>query len=320
MDLSVVIPVHNAEKHLARTLDSVLAQGALPYSWEVLAVDDGSTDESPAILREYAARAEKAGITFRTLAFPNGGVGVCRNRGLVHARGDAVLFLDSDDFLDPGALSYAMKKKAETGAAILLFDSRFAFPDGSTRPFPSANHPGGAMSVRDYMLAQPCPWNKICDRALFTETGLRFEEGILYEDLAVIPALGSAAEGRIFYAKKAVHSYYQSEGSIMRAPWSAKRLDLLRALLALEKNAKDRKTEVEYLYFLHLYRNFVWQAWDAGERDAVRQANRLMKARFPHWQKNPLVRSLSARKERLTALLFYHECFSLIRLWKGTKR
>ncbi|MBR3836812.1 MAG: glycosyltransferase family 2 protein [Clostridia bacterium] len=317
MELSVIVPVYNGEKTLRCTLDSLLAQGKLPFSWEVVAVDDGSTDGSLTILKEYEKKGQEAGVEIRVLTFENGGVGVCRNRGLAAARGKVITYLDSDDQLVPGALSSLMEKKKETGASVLIFDSCYLFADGKTSSFSASPHPGGWMEVEDYMLSLPCPWNKLFDRRLFTDENFLFEEGILYEDLALIPALGIGAKGKIWYEKKPFHLYYQSEGSIMRSPWSERKLDIFPALEALKRNAEGEKEAVEYLFWLHLYRNFTWIFWHAGRRDAICRGNKLMRKHFPHWQKNPLIRRNASLRERLTSLLFYYEAFPLIALWKG---
>lgn len=97
--VSVVIPVYNAEKYLRQCLDSVLGQSLREI--EVICVDDGSTDGSIEILREYSERDRR----FTALYNPeNKHAGICRNLGLEKARGEYVLFLDSDDWILEGSL------------------------------------------------------------------------------------------------------------------------------------------------------------------------------------------------------------------------
>ena len=319
MELSVIMPVYNAAKLLPVTLASLLAQHPLPFPWEIVAVDDGSTDDSLLVLKEYAKKARELGIRFRVEARENGGVGSCRNRCLDLAEGKRILFLDADDRLHDGALAYGMKRMDETGADLFLFDSEFLYADGRREPFSMSEHEGGAMTAEDYMLSQPCPWNKIVARSVFEESGLSFPEGILYEDLAMIPLLGAFAKGGIWYEKKCLHSYYQSSNSIMRSPWSEKRMDLFPALEFLYSHGKGNEDGVAYLFFLHLYRSFVWQAWEAGDRKALCRASSFMKAHFPKWWKNPLIRRKTRGKERMTAILFHHKLFWLLSAWKGGK-
>ena len=95
--VSVIVPVYNAEKTLVSCLGSVLHQ---PFEdIEVLAVDDGSTDQSLALLREIAARDGRV----RVFAQDNSGVAAARNLALKHAVGTYVQFVDSDDLLAPDA-------------------------------------------------------------------------------------------------------------------------------------------------------------------------------------------------------------------------
>ena len=95
---SIIIPVYNVAPYLRECLDSVLAQTFT--DWEVICVDDGSTDESGAILDEYAAK-DKRIIVFHQ---ENGGVGDARNFGVNQADGEYVIFLDGDDALVLGCL------------------------------------------------------------------------------------------------------------------------------------------------------------------------------------------------------------------------
>ena len=97
--VSVIIPVYNAEKYLRETIDSVLGQDFEDF--ELLLVDDGSKDASPAICDEYAAQDSRVQALHKT----NGGVSSARNLGLDKARGEYIVFLDNDDLLYPDFLS-----------------------------------------------------------------------------------------------------------------------------------------------------------------------------------------------------------------------
>ena len=93
--VSVIVPVYNAEKHLARCLDSVRAQTLIDI--EILCIDDGSMDRSPEILNEYAERDPRIHVTRQT----NAGPGAARNVGIERASGEYVLFVDADDAVAP---------------------------------------------------------------------------------------------------------------------------------------------------------------------------------------------------------------------------
>ena len=100
-DVSIIIPVYNVEEFLRKCLDSLVAQKINKEKIEVLLVDDGSTDSSPAICDEFAA----AHSFFKVFHRENGGVSAARNFGIENARGKYLLFLDSDDWLTPKSVS-----------------------------------------------------------------------------------------------------------------------------------------------------------------------------------------------------------------------
>ena len=100
MNISIIIPVYNASQYLHECLDSVLSQ-TFDGDYEVIAVNDGSTDNSLEICREYASKYPK----FVVLTGENAGVSAARNKALDVAKGDWLVFVDVDDMLMPDALT-----------------------------------------------------------------------------------------------------------------------------------------------------------------------------------------------------------------------
>ena len=96
--ISVIVPVYNAEQYLPRCIESVLAQTFV--DWEMLLIDDGSTDASGSICDEYAAKDER----IRVFHKENGGVSSARNLGLDNAQGEWITFVDSDDYIEENYL------------------------------------------------------------------------------------------------------------------------------------------------------------------------------------------------------------------------
>lgn len=119
---SVLVPVYNVSAWLHDCLDSILDQG-----WEkldVVLVDDGSTDESGAICDEYAAKDRRVRVFHK----PNGGLMSARRYGVERARGDYILFVDSDDKLLPGVFAALDRAIRESGADCLLYGIRMETP------------------------------------------------------------------------------------------------------------------------------------------------------------------------------------------------
>ena len=128
---SIVVPVYNTEQFVRECLDSVRAQ-TFP-EWECICVDDGSTDGSPAILDEYAAFDRR----FRVLHQKNSGVGAARNAAMNVARGEWLIFLDSDDMLHPEMLARCRAaSKTACGCDIVRFGC-LRWPDGEKLEWPT---------------------------------------------------------------------------------------------------------------------------------------------------------------------------------------
>lgn len=107
MLISVVVPVYNSEKYIERCIESVLNQKL--NSWELILVDDGSTDSSLKILNNYAANDSRIVVIHQQ----NGGPGKARNTGIKYAKGEYLVFLDSDDFINPDYFELVAKKSED---------------------------------------------------------------------------------------------------------------------------------------------------------------------------------------------------------------
>ena len=129
MHVSVVIPLYNKEPYVRRALESIAAQTFGDY--EVIVVDDGSTDEGARVVEEFA-RESTAGARLRLVSQPNAGPGAARNRGLAEARGRFAAFLDADDEWLPEFLSEGVKLLDASNAAAVTFNY-YEFPSGASR-------------------------------------------------------------------------------------------------------------------------------------------------------------------------------------------
>lgn len=111
-DLSIIIPVYNAEKGLKECLESVLQESK--YSYEVILVNDGSTDHSEEIIQKYEKNSNVVYLTQM-----NQGAAAARNKGMDHVRGRYIMFVDADDTLEEGAIDCLMRRAEESQADII---------------------------------------------------------------------------------------------------------------------------------------------------------------------------------------------------------
>lgn len=181
MKVSMIVPVYNTAQYLAACLDSILAQTFSDY--ELLLVDDGSTDDSAAICDAYAAKDQRIRVFHR----PNGGVSAARNLGVAQAQGDWICYVDSDDEVKPDYLKVMVDAICSERCLVMgnLSDDRMS---GNLRE-DIALH--GQEMVR-YLLETGVlflsgPVAKLFNRALLMEHDIRFPEGIHYgEDMVYL--------------------------------------------------------------------------------------------------------------------------------------
>ncbi len=230
MKFSVVVPVYNVADYLPKCMDSLLCQKC--SDWELILVDDGATDgKCPALCDEYGAKHPDL---VRVIHQPNGGLGAARNTGLEHARGDYVLFVDSDDTVAPDTLARLSEEIEKTHADMYVFSFRYVTEAGEERPAeprPSAGKTG-PMTLREapeLLLDPPMAWARLCRRSLFLDHSIRFPGRVWYEDLCTTPSLLLYAAS-IVALDDAFYGYLLREGSIMRSSNLKRNLEILNAL------------------------------------------------------------------------------------------
>lgn len=169
---SFVIPVYNAERYLAACVGSVSAQAFA--DWEMILVEDGGSDGSAALCDELARRDPR----IRLIRQPNAGAASARNTGLSAARGRYVWFVDADDRIAAGSLSFFADRLRAVSPDLLAFSytSGAEGESDSLRGEPDAESTGAAALEDprcDFMV-----WSKIYSRAFLETHGLRFDEGL----------------------------------------------------------------------------------------------------------------------------------------------
>ena len=247
MKLSIVIPVYNTQSWLPKCLDSLLPKEAerngagseICPDLELVCVNDGSTDGSGAILRDYAGRYP-AFITL--IETPNGGLGHARNAGLEAAKGEYVLFVDSDDWLAPGAAEEMLETlNRNPGVDAVVFDLMYVDGEGNElRCMQGTEHESEFSFASDptFLFSPHNAVNKLWKRELFLASGIRFPDRMWFEDLATVPKLCLQLK-RILPVRRAWYRYYQRPGSIMSAAQAARNLDMLSVAETVERYYRE---------------------------------------------------------------------------------
>ena len=250
-DLTVIIPVYNTEKYLRRCLDSIVHQDNLKdCSLRVICVNDGSTDRSEEIIKEYAAKYP----FIELFSKENGGLADVRNFGLAHIEDSLyTVSLDSDDFWEESFITEFLKVK-EQGSDIIFFDINLVDFQGKLINVLRVHPYSEKYSQKeDYMVIKHAAWSKICKTSLYN--GIQFPKGKLYEDLAVMPYLTSKSTDIAYIKKPLINYVINTPGSIMNSSKSNifDIYDALEYLFALFCDDFDKyKEELQYLALEHL--------------------------------------------------------------------
>lgn len=218
MTLSIIVPVYNVRPFLEKCVDSLLAQDLPPEEYEIILVDDGSTDGGG----ELCDRLMDQHPAIRVIHQVNQGLSAARNAGLSLAQGEYVQFVDSDDWIEShvlGELTSIMKARE---LDVLRFGYRRVREDGVPEDISQGKAPEGAGEVQTgkhfliHHLGFSCyAWQFLLRRYFLEQENLYFKPGIIFEDTEWTPRVLQAA-GRICGTDTLVYNYLERPGSIMR--------------------------------------------------------------------------------------------------------
>lgn len=217
MFFSVILPIYNVEKYLEECVDSILSQTFTDF--ELILVDDGSKDSSPAICDEYAKKDERIKVIHK----PNGGLSDARNAGTAQAKGEYIIYIDSDDYITSEKFLKDVHDKAvATDSDIVLYKfSKFFdntkkldnctftldFVESITDPDELLNE----LVKRDAYYGMA--WIKAFRREIAIKNNIEFEKGLLGEDMDWYFGLILCSD-KVSAIDKSYIAYRQREGSI----------------------------------------------------------------------------------------------------------
>ena len=238
LKVSVIIPCFNAETHIVPCLESLVRQTLPADQFEVICVDDCSPDRTTELILAYQARIPNLRLIHHE---KNKKQGAARNTGLSHARGQFITFVDADDFLRLDALELLLKT---AGSSELVIAQHVL--DRYDKPFKrrSSNRRirGG---LRHAVLDGSFGWwpiGMLISRDMLERHGIRFREGVFFEDIDFNIRVAFAASTCIV-SKEEIYYYVQREGSTVTSPSEKKLSDAVQAIAEVFETIAVAKSE-----------------------------------------------------------------------------
>ena len=307
-EISIIIPVFNSEKYLQRCLESIKNQTFKEY--EVILVNDGSTDKSGEIAEEYAKLHSE---TFRFVSQENMGLSEARNTGLRYAKGKYVCFVDSDDYVETAYLEelYRCAQKDDADLVFCAFQSVDEQGKVLKEVYESGFESGRVYTIeerKDLLLTQNAAWNKLYKKDIIDKHSLTFTAGAWYEDLRFVKKYMLYAT-KFVYCDRILLNYLIRKGSIMNSMGSKRNVEIVEAIDEVISFYKQLDmyeiyiNELEFLAIEHMYIAALVRLIRAGEKEQCRIIEQEFLLRFPKHKNNKYIKQLGMRRRIIYDLL-----------------
>lgn len=310
MNISVIVPVYNAEKYLDRCLKSIIAAfDAANSKNEILLIDNNSTDGSADIMGKYL---QKYPGFIKMLNCKTPGAGAVRNYGVIKAKGEYIWFVDADDSVRKDAIQLLDLQIKQTKADILMIGANRIYADGHKDYLSAVNESKDDYKSR-FVRYGAGPWQFLIRRAWWNQHKFKFHEEIIHEDMELMSAL-------ILYTDKfacvdePLYNYYQNSESVLhKTSWDPHYFDIFPALNGLYSRFK--KAGAAEKYYAELEWFFIWNllidsAKDFSKfkegRSGFERSRKMLKQYFPNWRKNKFLRQ-KPLKLRIRVRLNYYK-------------
>lgn len=232
--VSIIIPIYNSKDYLGECLESVFAQTIQDF--ELIVVDDGSTDGS----REVAEQYQKQHKNLHIITQSNHGQGYARNRAIEKASGKYLLFIDSDDFIEPNLLEETVRLADENRADLVNFNWRRLLVsasnpdkilDNNVEPFAGQSILQNTDCDQLLLKRNYYAWDSLYRRSFIVDNSIKFGEGYIYEDFEFVVGCASYANC-ICLVDEALYIVRESLGSSSRSKYDTDRhyRDFLQAV------------------------------------------------------------------------------------------
>lgn len=237
MKLSIIVPVYKIRRYLQRCIESILQQTYTDY--ELILVDDGSTDGCGAICDRFAQECDKVKVIHKK----NGGLSSARNAGIAAARGEYITFVDGDDTVASGTFYYNMRiLQSNPDIDILEYPitKYYESPQSEIISFKPEKISGSTSIFQDWIMRKGYEHCFSCNKIYRTElfNFIRFPEGEVFEDTYITPILYESAYN-VYYSDCGFYYYYKNEGSISNSYSFKTQYYLFRNTVLLYEKVND---------------------------------------------------------------------------------
>ena len=295
--VSIIVPIYNVEKYLERCIESLIEQTLEDI--QIILVNDGSTDNSGKIAKEYAIKHQDKIIY---LEKENGGLSDARNYGIPYATGEYIAFLDSDDYIDKEAYKEMYNKAKQENADYVECDFVWEYPNKlkEDKQIEYKNKKEMLAFVR------VVAWNKLIKREIIEKNNLKFPKGLRYEDVEftykLIPHLT-----KVSYVDKCFIHYTQRENSIanVQNARTSEIFTILDNVISYYKENnlyKEYEDEIEYNYTRYLLCSSLKRICKIQDKETrgrlINETWNNLNLRFPDWKKNKILNTVNSVKNK----------------------
>lgn len=264
--ISIIIPIYNASKYLNQCLQSIINQSY--KNFEVLLIDDGSTDNSKMICKKYLNKDKR----FHYLYKHNEGVSSARNLGLEHAKGEYIIFVDSDDYCDTNMLNEIVKQMDKNTLICFGYYQKFKNKNISMS-INNCNNKELTKNIYTYIIDSESIggylWNKVFSTEIIKRHNIRFKNNVhfLEDMLFVIEYIKFI--NQVKYINLPLYYYRMRINSVSSDLFSKKNLSMLDALKLLIQQFKPNDYATELLKYNYLYNYYRLKSKNKKEKELI---------------------------------------------------
>lgn len=291
MDVSIIVPAYNNEKYIEQCIESLLNQKT-KVSYEVIAINDGSSDNTLNILNKYKDQ-------IKVIDKKNSGPGDTRNIGMKEAEGSYFMFVDSDDYVADNFVDKMYKTITETKSDIVICDFYRVHRDNSiiylNKGTEGTYNKG---SINEVLLMDFHSCNKIFTRDVIGK--LKYPKDMFYEDVVFISEVLLQAD-KIVKINDPLYYYRDNELGTTNVI-NVTNYDLLKAYEMIEKdfNKQNYNDEIEYLYINGILVDLLIKIVKSNEKDKQERFESIKKQvedKYPTWYKNKYIKRCKITKK-----------------------